>query len=429
MDLTSLVNIAKKQTMEYLEKGITLSQLDKDNIEIWWPVVGSDEKFLVSNFGNIKNNIGDSMTQGYNAYGYSSINLNLPVNNEQLIHRIVAKVFVKNDDINKKNVLHQDFDKQNNRAANLKWATVAECIKHSHKNPKRCSTGTPIFQIDPNTNEIVGEYKSLIEAQNITGFHSSIGIALCCRANCYGEENQQYKEFIWRYVLPPKKTKYEDDEEFIKIDEITRNGETIKFDNYAISNYGKVLNINRNYILGTRSKEKKEDIVYHGAMLPGKDKNNEKVEKRYTIHFLVAYHFVKKWFLSFEVVDHIDENKHNNYYKNLMWVKNIAENTAKSLATPVKITNLKNNEIYYFRSATEGATQLKKIGFEISDTSISNKIDPKRNKGDNIFRGNHNKGYQLQIEKVDDNNYDDYIIYKYKMHEEEENRLRQTLEK
>lgn len=51
------------------------------------------------------------------------------------IHRILANVFIENDDpINKEDVNHIDGNKQNNSLLNLEWVTRSQNIKHAFDN-------------------------------------------------------------------------------------------------------------------------------------------------------------------------------------------------------------------------------------------------------------------------------------------------------
>lgn len=78
---------------------------------------------------------------------------------------------------------------------------------------------------------------------------------------------------------------------------------------YQISNFGNVKNIKTNRILtgDTNSAGYRRVILY------------TPVKKRFFIHRLVALHFCNGYSDDL-VVNHIDGNKTNNYYKNLEWV-------------------------------------------------------------------------------------------------------------
>ena len=67
-------------------------------------------------------------------YGYEAVHLNkLKSKNNQFVHRLVAKAFIKNP-MNYPQVNHLDGDKQNNHADNLEWCTYKQNIEHRVKN-------------------------------------------------------------------------------------------------------------------------------------------------------------------------------------------------------------------------------------------------------------------------------------------------------
>ena len=55
-------------------------------------------------------------------------------NNLVYVHKAVAELFIENPD-KKPFVIHKDFDKTNNLASNLGWATRKEMTDHSQNNP------------------------------------------------------------------------------------------------------------------------------------------------------------------------------------------------------------------------------------------------------------------------------------------------------
>jgi hypothetical protein len=104
-------------------------------IEIWKPVKGYEERFVVSNFGNvisaksgrpIKTHI---QQNGYEAFA-TRIGGRDGICKLLRIHRLVADAFILNPD-NKPFVNHIDGVKTNNNLNNLEWCTASENIKHA----------------------------------------------------------------------------------------------------------------------------------------------------------------------------------------------------------------------------------------------------------------------------------------------------------
>ena len=79
--------------------------------------------------------------------GYKQITIN---RKQYLIHRIVAELFVDNDDpANKTRVNHINENKIDNRAENIEWVTASENKLHSissMKKPKRRFTNFSDFK-------------------------------------------------------------------------------------------------------------------------------------------------------------------------------------------------------------------------------------------------------------------------------------------
>lgn len=87
---------------------------------------------------------------------------------------------------------------------------------------------------------------------------------------------------------------------------------------YQISNYGRVKSLDRlssnGHLIKSRYmkvSKKNNDYLYVGLSKSG-------VQKKYFIHRLVALAFIDNPH-DFPQINHIDENKTNNYYKNLEW--------------------------------------------------------------------------------------------------------------
>ena len=89
------------------------------------------------------------------------------------------------------------------------------------------------------------------------------------------------------------------------------------YDKFLISNYGNAIKIinNKEYKCKNVYDKSKGYIVINISLL---DNYNNKVHKNLLVHRLVALAFIKNN-NNFNIINHIDGNKCNNYYKNLEW--------------------------------------------------------------------------------------------------------------
>jgi len=177
-------------------------------IEIWKNIQGYENKYQVSNLGNIKTIkewVGNKHCSKYkqcdkllipvkdNA-GYYCVSL--WKNSKSKTHRIhveVAKSFLSNPD-NLPCVNHKDGNKQNNNVDNLEWCTFKhnsqEAVKLGLSKPnyigimkgkfgKEHNKSKKVKQIDVNTGEIINIFFGIEEASRQTGICSS-NISACC---------------------------------------------------------------------------------------------------------------------------------------------------------------------------------------------------------------------------------------------------------
>ncbi len=131
-------------------------------MEIWKEY---KDPYWVSNYGNVKNvKTGNSLKGSIlQQNGYRIFNLR-QIKEHQLLHRMVAIVFVNNDDpLNKNQVNHKDSDKLNNHFDNLEWVTAKENMHHSFYNgtQKREMKAIYCFTLE---GEFLGKYTNAIEA-------------------------------------------------------------------------------------------------------------------------------------------------------------------------------------------------------------------------------------------------------------------------
>lgn len=90
---------------------------------------------------------------------------------------------------------------------------------------------------------------------------------------------------------------------------------------YAVSNRGRVMNLETGKVLKNRSNN-------HGYVIVALHKGNGTKPKNCTVHRLVAEAFIPNP-LNLPQVDHVDENKGNNDVSNLRWVT-ASQNTRHS---------------------------------------------------------------------------------------------------
>jgi hypothetical protein len=101
------------------------------------------KKYAVSNMGRCASYTKDivedgKLLNGSLTTGYRTLNLHRPDNKGTIyLHREIARVFCKKQGPRCKYVIHLNHQKTDNKAVNLKWATLEEMAAHQQASPAK----------------------------------------------------------------------------------------------------------------------------------------------------------------------------------------------------------------------------------------------------------------------------------------------------
>ncbi len=259
-----------------------------------------------------------------------------------LFHRLIASL--KPDFDPNLVVDHIDNNRQNNHPSNLRCVTLSINNKNCVETYIR---GKKVIQIDLNYN-VVYTFNNCVIANNKLNIGVN-NIRKCARKNDKFEIlNCKYTSggFYWKYVDQTETYIKKEGEEFKKL-KGTFQGVKLDFENYILSNYGTVINIDR-----SRIKKLSHDRGYWNINL---NKNNKIFT--YSLHVLVALLFVPGKTIIKNQVNHIDEDKNNYNYKNLEWMSQ-SENIKHSIykqCKAVKQININTGKLIFIHQSRADA--------------------------------------------------------------------------
>jgi len=123
------------------------------NDTIWKDIKGYEKRYEVSNDGNIRNKNTKKILKQFLKHDYYSVNLYYDTSKSKghLVHRIVAKNFIKNNNPKFDKVDHIDNNKLNNNVKNLRWVDQSTNINSFNLNYKK-ELIKPILQYDLDMN-------------------------------------------------------------------------------------------------------------------------------------------------------------------------------------------------------------------------------------------------------------------------------------
>ena len=359
--------------------------------------------FDISNYGKIKRAKKTDFCNITKQYkDYQTVDLVLNNNKDHYIyqiHYLVAHAFVNKDDENYDIVIHKDGNKLNNYYKNLEWTSVDEIHRKWHleyvKNTGIFELWVPIKGYESYLISSNGRVKNKITGKILKnhlkcGYYATRIInktfkihRLVAQHFIYNsdpnhkkivdhidnnplnnkvenlrwvtiKENNDYYHQHQKHTHIREKETYDIDKyNQIREDEIFKNigvFEERDYSNYEVSNYGKIRSIKTNNLLTPQ--------VRHGYLKICLLDMISSTTYQVNIHRLVAHVFVPGRTTEKNLVNHLDEDKLNNYYKNLEWCTN-TENIQHSNGKKVQQIDLETGKVINtFNSVNEAQRTL-----------------------------------------------------------------------
>lgn len=185
---------------------------------MWKTIQGTNEKYSVSNLGNVKRNehytiVKPNKCKKYQTAafykerklkghvqkdGYVVVKLQLDSGKSvtRKIHRLVAQEFLPNPN-NFPCVNHKDEIKDNNCVDNLEWCTVEQNNNYGSRNEKiKNKVGIKVAQYSRD-GKLIKIWDSISQASRSFGCETTACISRVC-SNQHGRKT--YRGYIWKYV-------------------------------------------------------------------------------------------------------------------------------------------------------------------------------------------------------------------------------------
>lgn len=271
----------------------------KKSKEVWkkFPLKIYENKYIISNSGEVKNSNGDFLKLAIRA-GYYSVNLcNNGISKHYKIHRMVAMAFIPNK--NKANVVnHINGKKLDNNVKNLEWISRSENVKHAIENNLQKISEKRVGQYDLKTDKLINSFSSIKEAGSKTNTNNTSIVKVC------KGDRKSAGGFRWKYIDDDNLSYY-----ILNCKEIT------DYPNYLINDKGHIFSFGSNKCMTPQTGADGNKTI--GFTKPSKDGGQDR--KSESIHRLVAQYFIKKNNPDHNSIRHKNGDKSQNHKENLEW--------------------------------------------------------------------------------------------------------------